>query len=56
MGNVEHNVHCVKSVHIRSCSGQHFPAHSASLRIQSEYGKMRTRITSNTDTFNAVQN
>ena len=50
-----------KSVHIRSYSGPHFPAfglnterYSVSLRIQSECGKMRTRITPNTDTFYAV--
>ena len=55
------NFHCVKSVRIRSYSGPHFPAfglnmerYSVSLRIQSEYGKMRTRTTPNTDTFYAV--
>ena len=54
--------HCVKGVHIRSYSAPHFPAfglnterYSVSLRIQSECGKMRTRITPNTDTFYAVQ-
>ena len=54
-------LHCLKSVHIRSYSGPHFSAfglntyrHSVSLRIQSECGKMRTRITPNTDTFHAV--
>ena len=26
MGNVEHTIHCVKSVRIRSYSGPHFPA------------------------------
>ena len=48
--------HCVKSIHIRSYSGLHFPAfglnterYGVSLRIQSECGKMRTRITLNTD-------
>ena len=53
--------HCVKSVRIRSYSGPHFSAfglntdrYGASLRIQSEYEKMRTRITPNTDTFYAV--
>ena len=52
---------CVKSVRIRSYSVPHFPAfglnterYSLSLRIQSECGKMRTRITPNTDTFCAV--
>ena len=56
-------VHCVKSVRIRSYSGvilsyPHFSAfglnterYEVCLRIQSEYGKMRTRITPNTDTF-----
>ena len=53
--------HCVKSVHIRSYSGPNFPAfelnterYSVSLRIQSKCGKMRTRITPNTDTFYAL--
>ena len=52
---------CVKSVHIRSYSGPHFPEfglnrkrYSVSLRIQSECGKMRTRITPSTHTFYAV--
>ena len=55
------DTHCVKSVCIRSYSGPHFPAfelktegYEVSLRIQSESGKMRTRITLNTDTFHAV--
>ena len=54
----EHTMHCVKSVRIRSYSGPHFPAfglntylYCVSLRIQSECGKMRTRITPNTDTW-----
>ena len=55
-------LHCVKSVRIRSFSGSHYyPAfglnterYGVSLRIQSECGKMRTRITPNTDTFYAV--
>ena len=53
--------HWVKSVRIRSYSGPHFPEfglnterYSVSLRIQSECGKMRTRITPNTDIFHAV--
>ena len=53
--------HCVKSVHTRSYSVPHFPAfglnterYRVSLPIQSEYGKMWTRITPNTDTFHAV--
>ena len=52
---------CVKSVRIRGYSGLHFPAfglnteiYSVYLRIQSECGKMRARITPNADTFYAV--
>ena len=48
----------VKSVHIWSYSGPYFPAfglnverYFVSLRIQSECGNMRTRLTPNTDTF-----
>ena len=51
----------VKSVHIWSYSGPHIWAfglnmerYSISLRIQSGFGNMRTRITPNTDTFHAV--
>ena len=50
----------MESVHIRSCSGPHFPAFglnteiSVSLCIHSEWGEMQTRITLNTDTFYAV--
>ena len=44
--------HCVKSVRIRSYSGPYFPAFR--LNIQSECGKIWTRITLNTDTFHAV--
>ena len=58
---ITHSSQCVKSVRIRRYSGQHFPAfglnmerYGVSLRIQSEYGKMRTRITPNTDTFYEV--
>ena len=40
--------HCVKSVRIRSYPGP------TSLHIQSECGKIRNRITPNTDTFYAV--
>ena len=54
-------VHCVKSVCIRSSSGPYFLAlrliterYSVSLRIQSKYGKIRTRITPDTETFYAV--
>ena len=53
--------HYVKIFRIRSYFGPHFPAfglnterYGVSLRIQSESGKMRTRITPNTDTFHAV--
>ena len=55
------NLHCVKSVRIRSFSGPYFPAfglskkkYSISLRIQSECWKIRTRKTPNADTFHAV--
>ena len=54
------NIHCVKSIRIRSYSGPHFSVgglkterYFVSLRIQSEYEKMRTRITPNMDTFYA---
>ena len=54
-------LHCLKSVRIRGYSGPHFPAfglnaerYFVSLLIQSERGKMQTRITPNTDTFYAV--
>ena len=54
-------VRCVRSVRIRNYSGLHFPAFTVntdrcrvSLRIQSECGKMQTRITQNTDNFHAV--
>ena len=53
--------HCCKSVPVRSWSGQYFPAfglntdrYGVSLRIQSKWEKIRTRITLNTDTFYAV--
>ena len=61
MNKFKETVHCVKSVRIRSYSSLHFPSfelntgrYSVSLRIQSKCGKMRTRITPNTDTFHAV--
>ena len=43
----------MKSVHIRTSSGPHFPTfgHSLSLRIQSECREIRTRITPNMDTY-----
>ena len=51
----------MKSVGIRSYSGPYFPAfglnmerYSVSLRIQSACGKIRTRITPNTDPFYPV--
>ena len=53
--------HCVKSVPIRNYSGPYFPAFGlnteifeVSLRIQSECGKIRTRVTPNKDTFYVV--
>ena len=60
--NESHLKHSVKGVGIRSSSGLYFPflglnteGYGVSLRIQFEYGKMRTRITPNTDTFHAVK-
>ena len=51
----------MKSASIRSYSGPYFPAfglnteiYSESLLIQSEYRKIRTRKTANTDTFHGV--
>ena len=59
--------HCVKSVRIQSFSGPYYPAFglnektererksdTVSFRIQSKFGKIRTRKTSNADTFQAV--
>ena len=53
--------HCIKSVRIRSYPDPHFPAfemnterYGVSLRIQSECGKMQTRITPNVNTFHEV--
>ena len=55
------SLHFVKSVCVRSHSGPHFSAfrlnmerYSVPLCIQSKCGKMRTRVTPNTDTFDAV--
>ena len=55
------NINCVESVRIRSFSGPYFPAlglnterYGVSLRIQSEYRKIRIRKTPNMDTFYAV--
>ena len=60
-GLLQSLTHCVKSVRIRSYSGPHYPTfrlnterYEVSLRINSECGKIRTRITPNTDTFCAV--
>ena len=48
-------VHCMKSVRIQSYSGPYFPAFGLNtVHIQSECGKILTRITPNTDTFYAV--
>ena len=54
-------LHCVKSVRARSYSGPHFPSfalnmerYGVSLRIQSKYRKIRSRITPNKDTFHAA--
>ena len=56
-----HALHYVKNFHIRSYSGPYFPAfglntekYGVSLCTHSECGKIRTRITPNTDTFYAV--
>ena len=53
------NIHCMKSVGIRSFSGPYFPAfglntgrYGVFLRTQSECRKIGTRKTLNTDTFN----
>ena len=55
------DLHCVKCVRIRSYSGPYFPAfglnterYGVSLRIQFEWGKIRTRITPNTETFHTA--
>ena len=52
----------MKNVHIWGYSGLHFPAfglntesYFVSLCIQLEYGKMRTRVTPNMDTFYAAK-
>ena len=59
--NIRYDSHCVQGVRIWRYSGQFFPAfelntkrHGVSLRIQSECGKMWTRVTPNTDAFHAV--
>ena len=55
------NGRCVKTVRIRSFSAPHFPAfglnmerYGVYLGIQSEYVKIRTRKTPNTDIFDGV--
>ena len=56
--HIRHN-HCLKRVRIRSYSGSHFSRilpHSGWIRRDTNARKMRTRITSNTDTFYAVHN
>ena len=56
--SVLNSFHCVKSVRIQVILVRIFcisSAYSVSFRIQSECGKMRTRITANTDTFYAVK-
>ena len=54
-------MYCVKNVRIWRYSGPYFPAfglnterYEVSLRNQSQCGKIRTRITPNTETFHAV--
>ena len=55
-------LHCVKSVHIGSFYRSYFLSafglnkerYGVFIRIQSEYGKTRTRKTPNTDIFHAV--
>ena len=56
------NGHCVKYVCNRSFSGQYFPSfglntkrYGASLSIQPEWGKIRTRKCRDMDTFHAVE-
>ena len=60
-GDLKMETHCVKSVLIRSFSGQYFPAfgvntrrYGVSLYIQSECWKIWTRKTLNMDNFHAV--
>ena len=49
--------HCVKSVRIRSHSSPHFPAflYTPYSPNAGKCGKMKTRITPNTDTFHVVE-
>ena len=53
--------HSVEAVCIRGYSGQYFSVfglnterYGVSFRVQPECGRIRTKITSNTDTFHAV--
>ena len=59
--NKRRRLYCIKSIHIQNFSGPYFLAfgpntdtYPVNLRIQSECGKIRTRKTLNTDTFDAV--
>ena len=54
--------HCVESARIRGYSGPYFPTfgmnterYGVSLRMQFEFGKIRTKISPNTDTSYAVK-
>ena len=54
--------HCVKSARIHSYSGSYFPVfglnaerYGVSLRIQSECGKMQSRMSLDMDTFQEVR-
>ena len=60
-GVARNNLHCVKSLRIRSFFGPFFPAfglnterYSISDRFQSEYEKIRARKTLNTDFLHTV--
>ena len=59
--HIPYNSHCIKSVRSQSYSGllhsdwiRRYRIEFVSLRIQSECWKIRTRKTTNTDTFHAV--
>ena len=54
VGNNSQWFQCVKCVVIRSFSGPHFPAFGINFRIQSKYGKIRTKKIPNTDTSHSV--
>ena len=53
LANTKH-LHCAKNVRIRNYSGVNVGKCGVSLRIQSKYGKMRSRIIPNTSTFHSV--